>query len=67
MLFVMSNLYSSRLRQPAYPIKIMGVKIRGVGTGGAGGGAAGGKCPFSGSKVTFACVKNVIKIGLLKT
>jgi hypothetical protein len=51
-------------------------KGRGVGTGGTGGGAGPpsfAKYPFSGSKVPFSCVKNVIKIAffaqraLLKT
>jgi hypothetical protein len=53
------------------------VAIRGVGTGGRQGGGAGppsfSKCPFSGSKVPFSCVKNVVQIAffaqraLLKT
>ena len=55
---------------------VSGVASRGVGTGGSRGARlppSFAKCPFSGSKVPFSCVKNVIKIAffdqsvLLKT
>jgi hypothetical protein len=40
------------------------IKTRGVGTGGPGGGRppSFAKCPFSGSKVPFSCVKYVLRI-----
>jgi hypothetical protein len=37
---------------------------RGVGTGGGAGPPSFQKCPFSGSKVPFTSVKNVIQIAL---